>query len=257
MQLDPRTGCGFTHQHMRAALQYATTAGYRFVSFPEAASGEAGRFILLRHDVDHSPDDALALAELEADLGVRATYFILPSGEYNILGRAHATISRIAELGHWIGIHYDPSFYLAAQLPLGDAVRREAAMLEDRFGRPVSVAARHNPTSGAEVETDLTPLLDAYAPTFVVATKYLSDSCQFWREGCFCHALVSGHHGALQVLIHAEWWSEDGAAADVILDRMLDQRIATIRDIDRQTRRLFASLEHLPTRTLFRERTDG
>lgn len=257
MQLDPRTGCGFTYQHIREALQYARTAGYAFVSFPEAAAGRAGRFILLRHDVDHSPDDALALAELEADLGVRATYFILPSGEYNVLGRARATISRIAELGHWIGIHYDPSFYLAAHLPLGEAVRREAVMLEDRFGRPVSVAARHNPTSGGQVEADLSPILDAYAPTFVSATKYLSDSCQFWREGCFCNAVVSGDHQALQVLIHAEWWSEDGATADVILDRMLDQRITAIRDIDRETRRLFAGLEHLPTRARFREHTDG
>lgn len=254
MSTDPLTDCRFTYEHFRSVLKYAQSASYQFLSFPEARDPGSQRYILLRHDVDHSPEQAVVLAEVEAELHVRATYFVLPHGQYNVLGSAHSAIRGILELGHWLGIHYDPSFYFRQGLPFPDAVQQEAAMLEDRFGVPVSVAARHNPTTGGAVNADLAPLIDAYAEEFVSDIKYLSDSCQFWRDGCFCLALLGGQHDALHVLTHAEWWTVDGVSADVALNRIRDQRMAAVTDEDRKTRRLFASLEHLPHRNRFAER---
>ena len=246
--------CGFTYGHYRSALQFAQSASYRFLSFPDAlVAPPAEKYLLLRHDVDHSIESAEALAEIESDLGIRATYFVLPHGAYNVLGAAGEAVRRILDAGHWLGIHYDPSLYLRQGLPFPQSLHREASLLEDRFGVPVSVAARHNPVTDPAFQADLSPLLDAYAPEFAADIRYLSDSCQFWREGCFCQALQRGER-ALQVLVHGEWWTADGARADVALDRVREERMAAVAEADRETRRLFASLEHLPHRDLFAER---
>ena len=59
--------------------------------------------ILLRHDVDRRPMNAVALAELENSLGVRCTYY------FRVIGDAFCprAIERIAQLGHEIGYHYE------------------------------------------------------------------------------------------------------------------------------------------------------
>lgn len=246
--------CGFTYGHYRSALRFAQGAAYRFLSFPEARdAAPTDKYLLLRHDVDHSVESALALAEIESELGVRATYFVLPHGTYNVLGSAGEAVRRILDAGHWLGIHYDPSLYLRQGLPFPESLQREASLLDDRFGVQVAVAARHNPVTDPGFQADLSPLLDAYAPAFAADIRYLSDSCQFWREGCFCRALQGGER-ALQVLVHGEWWSADGVTADVALDRVREERMGAVAEADRETRRLFASLDHLPHRDLFAER---
>ena len=63
--------------------------------------------LLLRHDVDLSLDAALRLAEVEAEAGVTATYFLMTESVfYNLASSEGATaIARLRELGHRIGLH--------------------------------------------------------------------------------------------------------------------------------------------------------
>lgn len=70
------------------------------------------RHMVLRHDVDRKPLNALAMAKGEAELGVRATYYfrIIPET------LKPEIISEIAELGHEIGYHYE-DFHLAKYNP--------------------------------------------------------------------------------------------------------------------------------------------
>ena len=81
-------GCGFDLVHYRELLDAAQAGGYRFAFFDR--SPEPGT-VLLRHDVDLSLDAALAVAELEAEAGAAATYFLMTRSEfYNLdcaLGR--------------------------------------------------------------------------------------------------------------------------------------------------------------------------
>ena len=58
-----------------------------------------------------------------------------------------------------------------------------------------------------------------YSKEFFVERKYLSDSGQFWREGCLCQNL--NKYERLQVLIHPMWWSRDGLSRDEIMDSFL------------------------------------
>ena len=59
--------------------------------------------IILRHDVDRKPQNSLAVARIEAELGWKATYYfraVPESWDENI-------IREIARLGHEIGYHYE------------------------------------------------------------------------------------------------------------------------------------------------------
>nr|MDA3861546.1 hypothetical protein [Melioribacteraceae bacterium] len=59
--------------------------------------------IILRHDVDRLPDNALKMAELEHTLGIKGSYYFRAVPEsYNL-----EIMHKIAELGHEIGYHYE------------------------------------------------------------------------------------------------------------------------------------------------------
>lgn len=59
--------------------------------------------ILLRHDVDRRPRNAVAMARLEASLGLRTSYY------FRVIGESFdpEAIAEIRDLGHEIGYHYE------------------------------------------------------------------------------------------------------------------------------------------------------
>ncbi|PID27542.1 MAG: hypothetical protein CSB55_08685 [Candidatus Cloacimonadota bacterium] len=59
--------------------------------------------VLLRHDVDRNPINALKMAETEHDSGIKATYY------FRIVNESFnpEIIVKIADLGHEIGYHYE------------------------------------------------------------------------------------------------------------------------------------------------------
>ena len=76
------------------------------VTFGELSDGVPdGPVLILRHDIDMSLDAALRMAEIEAEMGVRATYFLLFSGAwYNLMGNPGAEAPRrLRQLGHEVG----------------------------------------------------------------------------------------------------------------------------------------------------------
>lgn len=94
--------------------------------------------LLLRHDVDRRPQNALDMARAEAALGVRATYYfrIVP-GAWN-----PAVIAAVRDLGHEVGYHYE-DWHLAKY----DAARA-IEMFKDHLDRirkiaPVRTIAMH------------------------------------------------------------------------------------------------------------------
>jgi hypothetical protein len=77
--------------------------GYVFMSFAEwFAQKLYGKCIILRHDIDKKPENALVFADLEHKLGIKATYYFLKNNDvFN-----PAIIKQISGLGHEIGYHY-------------------------------------------------------------------------------------------------------------------------------------------------------
>jgi len=96
--------CGFDLAHYCELLDAADEGGYRPAFFDrEPQPGD----LFLRHDVDMSLDAALAMAELEAERGVAATYFMMTRSDfYNLDSRAgDRALARLRELGHRVGLH--------------------------------------------------------------------------------------------------------------------------------------------------------
>jgi peptidoglycan/xylan/chitin deacetylase (PgdA/CDA1 family) len=61
------------------------------------------KFIIMRHDIDRFPGNALNTAHIEYDLGIKATYYFRANK-----GKFHTQIiKQINELGHEIGYHYE------------------------------------------------------------------------------------------------------------------------------------------------------
>jgi len=79
-------------------------AGYAFFTFEDWCDGKAqGRYVILRHDVDLKAENSLAIARIEAEMDIRATYYfrIVPQSNQPDI------IRLIAGLGHEIGYHYE------------------------------------------------------------------------------------------------------------------------------------------------------
>ena len=91
-------------------LRPLEAGGYGFARYGERPSG---RHVLWRHDVDVSMHRAARLAEIEAERGVVATYFVNPrSVFYNLLEpEIEVLLRRIRSLGHEIGLHFDAGAY--------------------------------------------------------------------------------------------------------------------------------------------------
>jgi hypothetical protein len=204
--------CEFSLEHYREVLRAARAGGYRFAFFDGAPSDGA---LILRHDVDLSLDAALRVAELEAEEGAAATYFLMTESIfYNLASSEGRTgLERLRELGHRVGLH--------AVWP--------NAQLDDRFD---PVLAWHNPDPGymtAPVEGVTNVMAE---PWFSPAT-YRSDSNQRWRHGCPHEELAAGAFPWLQLLTHPEIWAYPGETMTETMHAMLDaereRRIAQLR----------------------------
>ena len=193
--------CAFDLDHYRELLEAAERGGYEFALFEEEPREGT---VLLRHDVDLSLDAALRLAELEADAGAQATYFLMTGSVfYNLSSHeGEQALGRLRELGHRVGLH--------AVYPRLD--------LDARFD---PVVAWHNPDPEymrAPVEGAINVM---ESPWFDPET-YRSDSNQHWRSGCPHEELRGGGFPWLQILVHPEIWVYEGATMGLTMRAMLN-----------------------------------
>lgn len=102
----------FTPVMYRRLLVALKEAGYEFMTFGEFCLNPQGKKVVMRHDVDRNPRNALRLAEIEAELKVRGSYHFRITGSSNDPG----TITSIAGLGHEIAYHYEDISLMARKM---------------------------------------------------------------------------------------------------------------------------------------------
>lgn len=93
----------FTVNAYKALLNALILAGYEFQTFREFLKEPLDRMVILRHDVDSWPVNALQMAKAEAKIGAKATYYFRRSP----LSFDERVLKGIIELGHEIGYHYE------------------------------------------------------------------------------------------------------------------------------------------------------
>ncbi|MBU0551934.1 hypothetical protein KKF91_19340 [Myxococcota bacterium] len=194
----------FTYGALRRFLRQCQDQG----EIRPLGEGRAGPGVLLRHDIDWDLEAALRVARLEAELGIRASYFILMTGCYNPhAGPQRALIRALSALGMEIGLHFDPSLYPPEALTA--AAVAEAQALEALSGQPVRSLSLHNPSVRGEMPL-IPGFINAYDPARFAPARYLSDSCQDLRGKDPHRFIEQATTAQVQVLLHPEHFSDEG-----------------------------------------------
>lgn len=187
--------------------------------------------ILLRHDIDYSLQLALKMAKLEAEIGVKATYFILFSSHfYNIFDEDNIQIAhQIKELGHEIGLHYDLGVIEKGNQnnPLS-LLKAQANMLGELAECEVKSIAMHHPASSGKDIFRNTSYINAYDEKFTKKMAYYSDSGMAWRNEFVYCVETNSFPKKIQLLIHPIWWFGSGHTRWDILDGFAQNKIKEI-----------------------------
>lgn len=239
-------------EEYEALLSALQDAGYEFRRFdaPQADADETpesaetrtsdeslaadetseSKAVFLRHDVDLSVDRALAMAEVEYDLGVASTYcFLLTTPVYDLkLPETVRALERIAELGHDVGLHFDTHRYWDEEPDPGRLAARvtdELAVLNRLVDDEVSTVSFHVPPRWV-LGRDFDAFTNAYAPRFFEGIEYRSDSSQKWLDE---RPFPGGPPETFQLLVHPGLWHAEARPMDEIVDEL---RRETYRRVD-------------------------
>ncbi len=191
-------------------------AGYKFLKFSELNPSEfeeSEPFVLMRHDIDFSILNAIKIANIEFNEGVRSTFFLkLRSPLYNLLGQLESqTIERIFGYGHEIALHFDLN---GINENLISRVEKDVNIFSNLF--PFvnrNLVSFHLPAKHIDLLQELNlpgSMRHTYEKDFFSKIAYFSDSKCEWRFG---HPLNSDEFHRrlpLHILIHPLWWTEDG-----------------------------------------------
>ncbi|PKO30658.1 MAG: hypothetical protein CVU34_19215 [Betaproteobacteria bacterium HGW-Betaproteobacteria-7] len=153
-------------------------------------------------------DFALDMAQLENELGVRATYFVmLRSPLYNLMSRhASERLAQLVSLGHHIGLHFDAGFVLDSEKDLERELVFELGVLSDLVGDSIRAFSFHQPSDKAiRMRVALPGVINTYNPDQLQEYRYISDSNRVWREVDPFDLIASGMKH-LHILLHPVWW---------------------------------------------------
>lgn len=200
----------FTIGNYKKLLSFAGK-NYSFSFFDEDYSENS---ILLRHDLEFSVPIALKMAQIEANLGIRATYFVqLHSEFYNTLEKVNIQdIKEIQKLGHQIGLHFDSHFWnIETEDQLEKYISLDKNILEQYLEVDIKAFSFHNNTDFTLScrKEKYAGLLNVYSDYFRSHYAYNADSLGYWRYERLEDRLKEVKEEALQILIHEGMWQDE------------------------------------------------
>jgi hypothetical protein len=229
---DPTTQFDFTESRFAEILDFVA-ARFAFVSFGSIPQSPC---LLWRHDVDMSVHRALALARLEEERGVTATYFVRLHAEfYNAFEwPIRSMIQEISARGHAIGLHFeaDPRLYLPDEDLLEEKLEKARIILEGLVERPVRAVSFHDPESGNLLRfrrKAYSGMDNAYAYLAEAGFVYVSDSDGYWRFRSLPSVLAEDTAADFHVLTHPEWWTPEPMPPHARMERCAAGRAAAVQ----------------------------
>ncbi len=107
----------FTLTTYKQLLTALLSKGYVFQTFTDFIQNPKNSTVIMRHDVDKLPGNALKMARLENEMGVAATYYfraVPVSWDEGIM-------REIVSMGHEVGYHYENLESVVRGQPLSEA----------------------------------------------------------------------------------------------------------------------------------------
>lgn len=230
-QLPKATASSFTYRNYRRMLRTFLDAGYTFTSFAELSPVVPDEpVVALRHDIDLDLRKALRMAEVEAEMGVRATYFVLVRTEhYNVFSSEQSDLlRRILALGHILGLHFDCAAYsdAASAADFAAAGAHERRLLEEWFGHEVTIVSYHRPSALVLTGDPAlsAPLPHTYMSRFTRDMRYCSDSRGRWQSGEPTTSDAFRERRPMHLLVHPIWWDERPVSPYECLLQYVDEK---------------------------------
>jgi hypothetical protein len=167
-------------------------SGYQPVTLDSYLSGKVdakqNKIVLIRHDVDRWLRTALRMAEVEAQMGIAASYYFRVPSTWN-----ESVSRRVVELGHEVGLHYE-----VLDKAKGNKEKASEHMVRDletaRKIAPITTAAMHgNPATPydnrnfweANQFADFGLIGEAYLSVEFDDFHYFSDTGRSWKDNYF------------------------------------------------------------------------
>ena len=93
----------FTLSAYKQLIYSLQSQGYSFQTLQDFIQEPKDKTVILRHDVDRKPGNALVIAKIEKEAGIKASYY------FRIVKESYdeGIIRQIADMGHEIGYHYE------------------------------------------------------------------------------------------------------------------------------------------------------
>ncbi len=226
----------FTYSNYVNMVRLLQEAGYCFEKFGNSLQllEKSQQFILMRHDIDLDLHKALTLAEIEADIDITSTYFVMVRNDfYNCFSKeGTAIVMKILEMGHSLGLHFDCAAYpdKCTKEEIAKACANEVKYLEDWFNHSIEIVSFHRPNQlilkgDPEVSA---PLPHTYQQHFTSDIKYCSDSTGKWRYGSPLEQEAFVQKRPLHILVHPIWWNESPTANYPTLLKFVDEKMRKV-----------------------------
>ena len=175
-------------------------------------------FVLLRHDVEFSPTNALDIAQIEYSYGVNSSFlFQVNSNAYNILSiKNRRIIKNVMDLGHKVGLHF-----FCNHIRKNDWESLEKNLIEQKqiinniLDYKCERFSYHRPPDWVLTKRDdeICGMINMYGKSFFEFKKkpkhikYLADSNHLFKYG---HPLDEIDFKKIQILLHPDEWSPSG-----------------------------------------------
>ena len=223
----------FTLTNYVKILRLAQSSDYKFCNYFNYK--DTDNFILWRHDIEFSPEIALKMAIIEAELGIQTNYFInIHSEFYSVFEKdTFAELKKIIELEHFVGLHFDAHFYdLKNENELCQKLSFERDLLEKMFNITITAFAFHNTTPEILKWNNYkyADMINVYSLFFREEVDYCTDSTGIWRYERLEDNIKEKHPNGLQVLTHDGMWQDEAMSPRKRVFKCIDDRADKLKE---------------------------
>jgi hypothetical protein len=225
----------------RKILEIALESKYEFIGFDQIGKEFSPYSCILRHDVDSELWNCRPMAEIEANLGISATYFVmLRSTSYNLFCiESKQAIEALINKEHRIGLHLMGELYEKDDTDfLSERALLEIDIIERELSVSISAISFHQPKKRIlEKDIFIGSLINTYNKTQMGDYFYVSDTNMIWRQEHPEEIFTRRLYPRVHLLIHPMWWTLEPISLEEKWLKVLDYNRKTVIDHWRERER--------------------